>query len=175
MKHNQGFTFIEVILYMAIVSIMLVTLIPFAWNMMTGGTKSSVQQEFYTAARIASERIKYEIRNATGLNTAISSFDVNLATTANSKLSLAQSAPSNPTEFSIQSGNLMLTQGSNPAVALNPKNTRITNLTFSNYSSTDNKTKNVSFVLTVDAAYLSQRQEYTGSITLRSSAEIRTN
>src|SRR3989344_7372816 len=64
---EKGFTLIELILYMALVSIVLTAIVPFAWNIIGGGVKSSAQQEVFSQARFVSERIKYEIRNASGI------------------------------------------------------------------------------------------------------------
>src|SRR3990167_10720956 len=68
LKTDRGFTFIEIILYVSIVSIILVALVPFAWNVIGGSVKSSAEQEVNSQARFISERIKYEVRNADGIN-----------------------------------------------------------------------------------------------------------
>src|SRR4051812_5118004 len=55
---QAGFTLIELILYIVLLTMMLTTLIPFAWNVIEGGVKVSVEQEVYSQARYVSERIK---------------------------------------------------------------------------------------------------------------------
>ena len=62
LKSGAGFTFIELILYVAIVTIILSALVPFAWSAIETGVKSAVKQEVNANARYLSERIKYEIR-----------------------------------------------------------------------------------------------------------------
>lgn len=164
-NNQQGFTLIELILYIAIVTIVISTIVPFAWNIIGGGTKSNTQQEVSSNARFISERIKHEIRNASGIN--------NLTPTS---LSLANSDSSlNPTVINLSGSNIVITQGANPQVNLNSTDIKITTLTFTNYSSSDQKTKHVGFTLTVEANYPNASQEFQASTTIESSAEVRSN
>ncbi len=168
-KNNseKGFTFVEMILYVAIVVIVVDSLIPFAWNMIETGVKSSVQQEVSSNARFVAERIKYEIRNAKDINTGSSTFGTNPGT-----LSLVDfSAGSDPTIINISGGKVMVKQGAAGAVALNSNDTTITNLVFTNNSSAN--TKNISFTFTLQSNYATTRQEYSGNIVIQSSAEVR--
>lgn len=174
-RMQDGFTFIEMILYVAIVTIVTSSLIPFAWNVIEGAAKSNTQQEVYTAARYVSERLKYEIRKAGGIDTVNSNFDVNLANDTNQKLTLTQLSPDPNAVINVATGKVQIAQNGNPAVALNATDTKVTNLTFSNYSSADNKTKQILFTLTVETDFAQIRHEFKESVTLRSSAEIRSN
>ena len=169
---SSGFTLVETILYIALIVIMLSALVPFALQMIDSSAKSGTAQDVYSAARYASERIKYEIRNASDLNVANSSFGVNLATTTGAMLSLAESTSSvNPTNFSVVSGTLKIAQGANSPVALNPSSTQITSLVFQNYST--GTYHNIGFVLVVSDSSTSTRTEYQASTTIESSAELR--
>lgn len=165
--YNQGFTFIELILYLAIVSIMMTALIPFAWNVIGGGVKSATEQEVFSQARYISERIKYEVRNASGIN-SVSATQISLATF---------DAATNPTIITSTSGNITIKQGAGATVNLNSTDTKISSFTFTNYTSADNATKNIQFVMTVAANYpnAGSRQEYNESTTLESDAEVRSN
>src|SRR6266571_3526280 len=78
---ERGFTLIELIIYIAIVAIILTSLIPFAWNVIEGGAKSATEQEVFANARYVSERIKYEIRNASGIN-SVSATSISLSETS---------------------------------------------------------------------------------------------
>lgn len=91
-NNNRGFTFIELILYVSIVTIILTAVIPFAWAIITSRTKSSTEQEVFSQARYVSERLKYEIRNAYGIDPA-SSFGVNLANNSSQILRLTVNPP----------------------------------------------------------------------------------
>lgn len=164
MKNKAGFTFIELILYIAIVTIMLSALVPFAWNIIGTGAKSNTEQEVFSQARFISERIKYEIRNATGINAG---------STTPTSLSLITATGS--TVISLVGGNIQIQQGAGPATILNSPDVTMSSLTFTNNSSADNKTKNISFLFKLDAKYGSTRQEFVETTTIRSSAEVRTN
>jgi hypothetical protein len=173
MKLKKSFTLIELLLYMAIVAIILGALTQISWNLILSGEKSAVQQEVFAGGRLLAEKIKYEIRNAKDINTSLSTFDTNLVSSPGSKLSLAEDAPNNPTEIDVLSGKVRIKRGASAVVNLNSTGTSVTNLTFRNYSSADNKTKHIGFTLTLIAN--GTREEYKQSITIESSAEWRSN
>ena len=165
MKKKAGFTFVELILYIAIVTIMLSALVPFAWNIIGAASKSNTEQEVFSQARFVSERIKYEIRSATGINSV-----------AATSISLVTLVPAtNPTVIDFAGGNIRVKQGVGVVVVMNSPDVVISGLTFTNNTSGDNKTKNISYVFTLSANYGSTRQEFVETTTIRSSAEVRTN
>lgn len=165
MKKDQGFTLVELILYITIVVIILSALIPFALDVVGSGAKSSVQEEVTANARYISERIKYEIRNATTINSVTSS-----------SLSLATSVPAtNPTVIDLSGSNIRITQGSGSPIILNSNMVSISGLTFTNFISADTKTKNIQFVFTTSSNSSSARQEYQDSVTVEGDAELRSN
>jgi prepilin-type N-terminal cleavage/methylation domain-containing protein len=165
-RKRRGFTFIELILYLAIVSIVLGALVPFAFTVIGSGVKSSTQQEVFSSARFISERIKYEIRNATGIN-SVSATSLSLATATGS---------TNPTVIDLSGGNIRIKQGVSTAVNLNSANTTVPSLSFVNFTSGDNKTKHVQFTFTLNANFNSTvRQEYQETMTVEGSAEVRSN
>lgn len=169
-KSQGGFTYIELLIYMVICTIMLNTLVPFAWNVIETGAKSATQQELSSNARFASEIIKYEIRNASGFNVGTSVFGTNPGT-----LSLIDfTAGNNPTIFNVASGKLMMKQGAGAAVQITSNDVTVTNLTFTNYTS-GAISENIQFLLTLTSNTTSTRQEYQGTITLQGAAEIRSN
>lgn len=173
-NNQTGYTYIELILYIAIVTIMMQALIPFAWNIIQGGVKSSIQQEVFSQARFISEKLKFEIRNAKDIVAAQSDFDVNLASDQTKKITL-QTLGGQTIVVDVQSGIVRIKRGSNPAIPLSAANIQVTDLTFRNYSSIDNKSKHLGFTLTALSSNPSPRQEYKASISLQSSTEIRSN
>lgn len=173
--NTSGFTFIEAILYIALIGIVMSAIVPFALNIITGGVKSSIQQEVSSQARFVSEKIKFEIRNADDLDAVNSNFGSNLALNPSHKLSLNYPSPDNPTVISVSNGKVQLKKGLGNAVDLNSADTKVTDLTFTNNSSADNKTKNLTFTLIFESNYTGQRQEYKFSENIRTSIEIRSN
>jgi len=172
---KKGYTLLELLLYLAIFSVIITAVVYFAWNVVYGGQKSSNLNEVSYSARYTAERIKYEIRNSSGITLGSSYFGVNLATTPGSKLTLTSADVSrNPIVIDISSGTLRATVGANPVANLTPTNISVTNLVFTNNSSGDSKTKNISFALTLESNVVSPGQ-IKQSIILESAAEIRGN
>lgn len=162
---ERGFTFIELILYISIVTIMLSAIIPFAWNVIGSGTKSSAEQEVFSQARYVSERIKYEIRRASGITSV-----------AATSISLTNFSPDTTTVIDLSAGKVRINKNGTGVVNLNSDDTNVTSLVFTDYTSVDNKTKHIQFTFTIDDAYGSSRQEYNvPAVTIESSAEVRSN
>lgn len=174
MKKN-GFTLIELLLYLVIVSVVIGALVPFAWNMVRSSAKSSVQQNVASNISILSERLKSEIRNSNKVNIASSNFNINLAVNPGSRLSLQEDSPNDPTLIDVLNGQIRIKQGSGSYINLNPSNITVSDLTFLNYSSSDLKTQNIGFTLTISSNYSGTRQEYKQSATVESGAEVRSN
>lgn len=154
---RRGFTLVELILYLAIVSVIFAALIPFAWNVIEGGTKSEVQQEVTTNAWFMMEKIKSKIRNARSV------------TVVPTELTITN-ADNSMTTISWVSNNLQLTEGTS-TVNLNSADTTVTGLVFTNLQTTT--TKQVQIVFTVNSNYNQARTEYRNNVTLESSAEVR--
>ena len=164
-KNTAGFSFIELMLYVALLTTMLVTLIPFAWSIVEGGVKNSTQQETFSQARYITERLKYEIRNATGI-TSVSATQITLTTST---------PATNPTVIDVLSGNMRIKQGAASAVNLNSNNSTVSAVTFTNLSSSDNRSKHIAFHFTVTANFAAVGQAYQESTVEEGSAEVRNN
>lgn len=165
---RRGFTLIELLLYIGIISIFLTGAILFAWDIIYGRVKSSVQREVGANIRLASKRISYEIRSATGINIASGS-TLSLSTTDASR---------NPTIFSLSGGRIYLGYGSsgscptsNPC-ALTSNLVSVPTLIFTNHS-TGGSSYNIKFDITI--ASTAQRKEWQYSQTYRGSTEVRSN
>lgn len=170
---RKGFTLFETLIYMTVVSIIVTSLVLLCWNIISAGEKNVRQQEVYGSARLLAEKIKYKIRNADHIN-ATSDFDVNLAGDSSKKISLSYAAPNNPTLINVVSGQARVTLGAASPVFLTPDNFTVTELTFTDYSSSDGKTKNIGFTLTITNKNPSIGNIYESS-TIKSSAELRSN
>jgi Tfp pilus assembly protein PilE len=162
-KNQQGFTFVEAIIYVAIISIILNTLIPFTWNVVEGQRKSATQEEVSSQARMISERIKWEIRNA-----------VSITSVSASTLVLCEGNPcsgTNVTTITFTGSSVTIAPAPAPTpVTLDSNDVTVTG-TFTNNSS-GTLTKNVSFSLTVTENQ-GARKEFKQAETIQSSAELR--
>jgi Tfp pilus assembly protein PilE len=161
-----GFTLIEVILYVSLVTVLMSALIPFSWSVIGSSAKSSSQQDLFSQARFISERIKYEIRNANSIN-SVTATSIDLNTATNSSTVIA---------YDSTNKKVTITYGlTGTPVTLNANNTRVTGLTFTDNTSFGFETQNIQFSLTLDDALTSVRQEYSvPPVSIEGSAEVRT-
>ena len=163
-KNGAGFTLIELILYVSILTIMLSAIIPFAWDVIGSSAKSATQQEVNTQARYVSERIKYEIRRASEI-TAVTPTSLNLT----------NFSPDTTTVIDILYEKIRINKNGGGEINLNSDNTTISSLTFTDYRSADSKTKNIQFTFTLNSLFGSAGQKYTATTTIESDAEMRSN
>jgi type II secretory pathway pseudopilin PulG len=173
MKKMKSFTLIELLLYVTIVGVFVSALVSFALNSVSHAQKGYVQSYISYSHRFLAEKIGKEIRNATGINTGSSDFDVNLADNSSYQLSLARVGADDPIIFNVSSGVLYIRRGLDAPQALNGPQVMVTDLTFTNNSSVDLASRNITYTLTVSTDYQGPRQEYIRSESLRSSSEIR--
>ena len=158
---KKGFTFIELILYIAIVGMVMSAMLPVAWEVVGGGTRSMVDREVAATARNVLERIKYEIRNAK-----------NITSVSSSSLVLEKYS-GGTTTVDLNAGQIRIDSGTGP-VRINSENTTATNLVFTDYSSADGKTKNIQVEMTLEANFSSTlRQEFEETVNLQTAVEVR--
>lgn len=143
--NKKGFSLVELILYVAFVSIVSTLYVNYAVDILTSVQKTHVQRDVQQNARFAMERMMQEIRAAEGINLGGSTFGSHPGV-----LSLATSVPAtNPTIFDVSGGVLRMTQGVSAPVPLTSSGLSVTNLVFTNLS-VNNRTTNVRVSLTVE-------------------------
>lgn len=127
-KMNRGFTLIEFIIYIGILSIILVLVTGFLWAIIFGSIKESSFLEVQYSSRFALTKITQEIKKATGINNAGNNF-----------LSLQMADPSlDPTIFDVNNGKLRIGQGPNPSYYnLTTDQTVVNNIRFTDLSYTN--------------------------------------
>jgi len=79
-QSQKGFTLIELIVYIAIASLVLVSALNIGWNVSLGQTNSSAKKEVYLNARLILNELQNQIRQADGVITANSVFNTNPGT-----------------------------------------------------------------------------------------------
>jgi len=159
---SQGFTFIELILYTALIAVFLTGAVYFAWDVIYAQTKSTVEQEVIENARFALQRIQTEIRNADEiLNLSPSSLELD-----SGSLGL--------TTIFLEAGVIKINQGGTISALTNTQ-VEATGLSFVNHSTSDNKSKNIEFSLTIKHKNPEQKKEWEKTVIFNSSAEIRSN
>lgn len=99
---QNGFSLIELILYVALLTIIVTSLVVFGVNVVLIRSKVRVEQEVITNARLVAKRINYEIRNASEVN-SVSANSISLASTNSGK---------NPTVITFANGRVSIGLGS---------------------------------------------------------------
>jgi hypothetical protein len=159
---NKGFTFLEVILYMALTTIVIGVLFSFGWNMIGAKSKAATVRETLAGARLVSERLKREIRAAQDINED-----------QPGKLVLT----GEDGEITIESigDKISIRRALSDPQFLHSDNVRIKNFQLTQQVSSDGKTQYVGFSFTAEAYYpeAPDRYEYNFSTPFRSGAEAR--
>jgi type II secretory pathway pseudopilin PulG len=135
MTQSRGFTLVELIIYISILSLVVVGLVSFALSMTSVRAKVYVGQEVGANARIALDVITQKIRAAQSINMGASTF----APTNPGTLSLKMADGSrDPTIINLDAlnGRLQIKEGVASPVFITGKEVRISNLIFTNLSQT---------------------------------------
>ncbi len=157
-KTTGGFSLIELILYVAIVSIFLVGMTNFIWDIIYGRQKAHAQQVVEQSARVAMGRINYELRRAANFN-VISSTELQLTN------------PDGTTSLLLNGNTLQITTpGGGPYDLTNDK-VIVSNLNFSEFSSSNTDSKQLNIELSIDQAQ-DGAAAYDASISLAESIEL---
>ena len=126
--HNRSFTLIELLIYIAIISLVLVSVTGFFWNIVSGNIKENSYQEVQQNGRFVITKITQEIKKAIGINSPVQG-------SSDNSLSLIMSEPNlNPTIFDVSGGKLRITQGASAPIELTTDQIRVSNLQFTNLS-----------------------------------------
>lgn len=124
----NGFTLVEVIIYVAIFSIFVGSLASFSNLINSSRTNNQITLEVNNQGNQAVRVITQSIRNATAINSPT-------VGTNSSSLSINTTTPSkNPTVFSVSGGILYITEGVSAQVALTNNKVSVQNLSFNNLS-----------------------------------------
>lgn len=161
-KTELGFTFIELILYIALVSIFLTGAVYFALDIIYGQVRANAEQEVSENIRIAGQRIQVEIRNAK---------DILSVTPTSLEL---DSGSLGITKIALVGDTIKITQGGVTSNLISSK-VEATELLFSNLTSQDKSSKNIGLSLTIKHRNPFQRKEWEERQTLKTSVELRSN
>ncbi|EKD96498.1 MAG: hypothetical protein ACD_24C00022G0005 [uncultured bacterium] len=167
---EEGFTLIELILYLGLIAILLSGIIFFTWNVILGGTKSNIQLLVNQNIRFASKRISYEIRNALSINSL----------SANELCLASSDTVRNPTRIYTNGNDLRIAWGGGSTNCTGMTTDQLltsSGLVSSDISFNDRSTigtsQNVEYTLTVSSN--SDRQEWQHSRVYTETVEIRTD
>ena len=163
-KNNQGFTFIETLIYLAIVGVVISSFISFSLSITAARNKAYVVQEVQANTRMALGLIARTIRQAGGVLNPASG-------TAAGSLTLDMPGPDPDIMFSLTSGILYITEGVGDPVAITSDEVNIVNLVFTNLALSTDK-DNIRVEITAEYGN-SGSLEYAYSQSLRTAVSIR--
>jgi len=147
MKKQAGFTLIEILIYIAIISGVVVTFVVFSLSISNSRNKTYVIQEVQANTRVAFELISKYLHAADDINIGASIFDSDPGV-----LSLAMDdAGKNPTIISLNAddGQLQIKEGSADEVNVTSNEVKITNLVFRDLTGSSAR-KNIGVEVTVE-------------------------
>lgn len=159
-RHVRGFTLVELLLYIALTTIMVGTISVFLFMALQVRVKSHVTNEVEQQGQLVMQRIAQVARNATSISLPAQG-------ASGSAVTLVVTPPGNsPTVFDLAAGVLRITEGAGSPVALT--NGRVTGsaLTFTNLSrSAASEDLRVQFTLTAVSSSGRNEYDYTKTFT----------
>lgn len=163
---HKGFTFIEFLLYFAVVGVVLFVTGAIALNIVFGKAKLAAVEEVSQNARFVAEKVALSVQNAHGVNTPT-------AGTASTVLSLdTADLAKNPTVFDLDNGTARIREGAGSPVALTSSQVIMTELNFFNVSA-PGAPGTIRIQMTVQANNPSGRREYEFIETFYTTAHVR--
>lgn len=168
LRFNKGFTLVEILVYVAVLSIIVVAIFSFAvWALRVNG-KAKAMREVKDMAQTALEQMTSEIREAKSVYTPMTTASqLSLETTKY----LPLGEESTFLEFYLCQTRLCLKkEGQNP-VALTSDRVEVKSLSFQRVAS--GQTDSVQVELQIDYKNPGQKPEYAASIILKSTASLR--
>ncbi len=162
---NKSFTLIELLIYTAIISLVLVLITGFFWNIVSGNIKENSYQEVQQNGRFVMTKITQEIKKAIGINSPVQGFSAN-------SLSLMMSDSNlSPTIFSVSGGKLMIVQGTSAPIELTTDQIVVSNLQFTNLSYS-NTPGTLRVEITLESLNPAGKTEYQASIDLKTTVSL---
>lgn len=167
LRSQKGFTLVELVLYVSICSILLLTISSFLSFLLGARVRSQAISEVNQQGFQAMSLITQTIRNGRsiqvpGIGTSSSTLSI---TTSNALL--------NPTIFDVSSTTLRVKEGSKTAILLTNSRVKLSALTFQNVSSSSSTEKIIRISFTLDAVNQGGRSEYSFTKSFSGSATLR--
>lgn len=158
-RKPRGFTLIEFILYIALVSIFITGAIRFSWDVIYGREKAYTQQVVEQNARAVLTRISYEIRRAKAINSLTAS-------------TVVLENGTNDTTISLNAGVIEITSEGAGPYALTSNQVTVTALSFTNLSSSNKNSQNIFISLTVKQGQGGVTKALTAETTMTATVEL---
>ncbi len=166
-KSSKGFTLIEIMVYLALVSGILITATTFAWSVINSRTKAFTIQEVEQNGRYITQKIVGIIQEANSIT---------LPTIGNTTGNLTLVMDDGGTEnisINLNGEILEWQQDVGPTILLNSDQVRVTKMEFTNLSSVNDRSRNIKLVMTVEHINPNNRNEWKYIETFETTVELR--
>jgi prepilin-type N-terminal cleavage/methylation domain-containing protein len=163
---QQGFTLVEILLYISITAILLLAVSAFLTVLLQTRVESEVRTEVDQQAQHLLQTMGLAIRNAEGISSPTP------GVTGGSLTLDAYDAAADPTVFDLSSGKVRITEGAGSPVDLTSTRVSITSLTFENVTRTDTP-GSIRITFTISYNSGSNRQEFNYSNTYYATYSLR--
>jgi hypothetical protein len=166
---KKGVTIVEMIVYVAVLSLIATAFVTMSINMMSLKSKTVSQQEIESNLRFISQKINYEIRNAKAIS----------ATTATSITLTTVDSSRDPTVFDLSGGDIRMgfgSAGSCPSTSpciLNSTMVNISTFSVTDMSDAGGKTENIRYTIAGNYINNTGRADFAANGSINGSAEIR--
>jgi Tfp pilus assembly protein PilW len=167
LRSQKGFTLVEMILYVSVCSILLLTISTFLSFLLGARIRSQAITEVNQQGFRAMNLIALTIRNGR-------SIEEPLIGNSSSRISLTTKDPLlNPTVFDVASGTLRIKEGVGAPIVLTNSHVVVSGLSFQNLSSTSSAERIIRISFIIDNKNISGRDEYSFTKTFTESATMR--
>ncbi len=165
--HRQnGFTLIEMVLYVGMMAVIMLGMVEFVFVMMQTRVKNEVMSEVESQGLMVMESIIYTIQNGEGINSPS-------AGGSGASLSLdVQGAADDPTVYDLSSDTIRVEVASGGAIDMTSSRVVASGLSFTN-ASTTGSAGSVQITFTLTHANESNRSEYNYAQTFTSTATLK--
>lgn len=170
MKFNNqqnGFTLIEALVYIALVSGILITATTFAWNIVNSRTIAFTAQEVEQNGRFIMQKISQTFKEANKINAPL------IGNSDNTIIVELDDAGSEIVTITQSGNNIQYQYNSDPVVELNSDLVNITNLQFSNLSTTNGSSRNIVVSFSISHVNPNNRPEWSYTQDYQTSIELR--
>jgi len=168
---KNGFSLIELLLYVAVISVVISAIVGFGSWAIQVGTKTKVNSEVVNNARLAMDTMVYEIKKAYSVYTPTSVFDTHPGQLSLEQLNVTTTESSSFVDFFLCGQALCLKREGALAITITNSQVRITNLIFKQLlNSTSAPSIQIMFSV---SSLASSRPEATASLDLIGTANLR--
>lgn len=143
---RKGFSFFEVILYIALFSLIATALLTFSWEVLSLTDKQRTEEAVFSDARFLTEKINTLIRRSAGVDQGSSILE-----DSDGKLVLLQLDTSDTITIDRENNQILFTESGGEAVPLHSPQSRVESLTFQTYGQAENGSEYVGYTLVLNA------------------------